>query len=60
LITQVIDRKLSVENLLKISNNIETLKEFILDEQGMKKYNELPPVKLEKLLTQFEIIEVPK
>ena len=60
LISQVINRKLSVENLLKISNNIEALKEFILDEGKMKQFNELPAPKLEKLLEQFEILEITK
>jgi hypothetical protein len=39
---------------LKISNSIETLKEFLLDEKDFDYLNNLPPMTLEK---QIKLIE---
>ena len=45
---------MSLEHLLKISNDLEMLKEFKLTEEEIKKFNELSPMTFEKQLAQFE------
>ena len=55
LISQVIDKKLSLEHLLKISNNLEMLKEYTLSEEEVINFNNLPPMSFVKQLKQFEI-----
>ena len=55
LISPVIYKKLSIEYFLKISNNFEMLKEFVLNEDEIKNFNELPPMNLDKQIKLFEI-----
>ena len=47
--------KISLDHILKISNNLELLKEVILDEEEFKKINELPPRNLNEQIAQMEI-----
>ena len=55
IISQVIDKKLSVDHLLKISNNLEMLKEFTLNEEDLKTFNELPPLTFDEQMRLFNI-----
>lgn len=54
LASNLINKKISIEHLLKISNNLEKLKDFILDEEKAKEFNELPVLPFEKQLTNFD------
>ena len=54
LISKVIYRKISLDHILKISNNLEVLKEFVLNEEELKKFNELSPRNLNEQLKQME------
>ena len=55
LVSKMINKKLSVENILTLSNNIEMLKEFCLNEEELISFNDLPAMSLEKQLRQAQI-----
>ena len=58
LISKVIYRKLSLDHILKISNNLDMLKDFILNEEELKILNELPTRNLQDHLKQMESLHL--
>ena len=54
-ISKVIYKKISLEHILKISNGFEMFKEFILTQQEIKEFNELPILNLDMQMQQMEI-----
>ena len=46
---------MSLENILKISNDLEILKEFALNEEEIKKFNDLLPMTFERQIKQMGI-----
>ena len=56
MVSLVIDRKISVENILKLSNNIEMLKELTLDEDDYNNFHKYPPISFEKQLKMLKLM----
>ena len=55
IISQVIDNKLSVEYLLKLSNKFETLKKITLDNEQHENFENLSQMTLEEQMKEFGI-----
>lgn len=55
MISQVINRKLSIEYLLKLSNRFENLKKIVLSDPEYKNFENIPPKILEEQMKELEL-----
>lgn len=55
LVNQLIDKKLSIENILDVSNDLEILKNINLNEEQLYGFNDLPHLTFKEQLKQFKI-----
>ena len=55
LVSQVIDNKLSVENILGLCNNFQLLKKLVLNQEQTQKFDYMNGLSLEEQLREFEI-----
>ena len=56
MISSLIDKKLSLESFLQLSNNFELLKKKILTEDQYREFDELPYLRLDEQLKEFNLI----
>lgn len=55
-VSQVIYYKISIENILRQSNNFDILKDVILDDEKRKEYEKSPDINLNQLLEKMKKI----